>query len=196
MDESESDGVDTPASDFVAPVIDAPHLTKTTWRVSKHHRLVKRVHNFGGVTVAPAAFLEAAKRTQFRKGRPDHRVCSATQRNGKPCARLAMRNQRVCESHGGALALARQGRYQPSGRAAAAIAAKEARAAEMRLKMPEGRPTGVPPPELTRLRAYIEASERQRIRLALAWQTDSWHGVVMSMQERDDPPPGDDRDYY
>ena len=49
MDESESDGVDTPVSDLVVPVVDAPHLTKTTWRASKHHRLVKRVHNFGGV---------------------------------------------------------------------------------------------------------------------------------------------------
>jgi hypothetical protein len=194
MDESESDGVDTPAYDLVAPVVDAPHLTKTTWRASKHHRLVKRVHNFGGVTVAPAAFLEAAKRTQFQKGRPGHRVCRATQKNGLPCTRLAMRNQRVCESHGGALALARQGRLQKSGRAAAAIAAKEAAKAEMmRSKMPEGRPSGVPPLELLKLRIYVKASERQRIRLAMAFQTDEWLAVVRLMQERDDPPPGSNR---
>ena len=122
MDESESDGVDTFASDLVAPVMDAPRLTKTTWRASKHHRLVKRVHN--GVTVAPAAFLEAAKRTQFQKGRPGHRVCSATKRDGKPCGMLALKGMLVCGAHGGQLALARQGRLQKSGRAAAAIAAK------------------------------------------------------------------------
>lgn len=56
--------------------------------------------------------------------------------------------------------------------------------------MPEGRPNGVPPLELTKLRVYVEASERQRIRLALAFGTDGWLGAVRAMQERDDP--GDD----
>jgi hypothetical protein len=190
MDESESDRVDTPASDLAASVVDAPHLTKTTWRASKHHRLVKRTHGYAGRTVAPAAFLEAAKRTQFKPGRPGHRVCSATKRDGTPCRMLALRGMKICLAHGGAAALARQGRYQPSGRAAAAIAENQAKAAEMRSKMPEGRPSNVPSSDLTKLRCYIEASERQRIRLAMAYGTDSWFGVVMSMREHSDPSPG------
>ena len=101
---------------------------------------------------------------------------------------LALKGMKVCAAHGGQLALARQGRLQKSGRAAAAIAEKQARS-----KMPEGRASDVPSSDLTKLRCYIEASERQRIRLAMAFQTDSWQGVVMSMQERkrDDPPDGD-----
>ena len=39
---------------------------------------------------------------------------------------LALKGMNVCAAHGGQLALARQGRLQKSGRAAAAIAAKEA----------------------------------------------------------------------
>jgi hypothetical protein len=188
MDESESDGVDTPASDFVASIVDAPHLTKTTWRASKHHRLVKRVHNFGGVTVAPAAFLEAAKRTQFQKDRPGHRVCSAMKKDGNPCRMLALKGMKVCLAHGGQAALARQGRYQPSGRAAAAIAAK---AEAMRAKMPEDRVPNAPPFELTRLRVYVEANEWTRLRLIRAWGTEGWHGLVRQLRSRDDPPGGD-----
>ena len=104
MDENESGVVDAPTFDLVTTVVDAPYFTKATWRPSKQRRLVKRLHAFGGATVAPPAFLEAAKRTQFKKGRPGHRVCSATQKNGKPCSRLAMRGMLVCESHGGAYA--------------------------------------------------------------------------------------------
>ena len=184
MDESESDGVDTPAYDFVALTVDAPHLTKTTWRASRQRRrIVKRVQNWGGVTVAPAAFLEAAKRTQFQKGRPGHRICSATQKNGKACTRLAMHGMKVCESHGGALALARQGRLQKSGRAAAAIADKQARS-----KMPEDRVPNGPSHELTRLRIYVEANEWTRLRLIRAWQTEGWHDLVRQLRSRDDPP--------
>jgi hypothetical protein len=174
-------GVENASGDF----------TRATWRASKRHRLLKRIHGYAGKTTAPPAFLEAAKRTQFKPGRPGHRVCSSLKKDGTPCGMLSLKGMKVCLAHGGAAALARQGRYQPSGRAAAAIAAKEAAKAEaMRLKMPEGRPVGVPPLELTKLRVYVEASERQRIRLALAYGTDAWLGAVRAMQERDDP--GDD----
>jgi hypothetical protein len=186
--ESESGAVDASTLELATTSTDAPQLTKATWRQGKDRRLVKRVNNWGGRTEAPPAFLAAGKRFAFKPGRPGHRVCSATQRNGKPCTRLALHGMNCCESHGGALRLARQGRLQKSGRAAAAIAAK---AEMMRSKMPEGRPDGVPPLELTRMPIYRRASQRQRIRLALAFGTDSWHGVVMSMRERDDP--GDDR---
>ena len=191
MDESESGGVETPASDLVALGIDAPHLTKTTWRGSKHHRLVKRVHNFGGQTVAPPAFLEAAKRTQFQKGRPGHRVCGSLKNDGTPCGMLALNGMKVCLAHGGAAALARQGRYQPSGRAAAAIAAKQAKEAQARSKTPEDRVPDAPPFELLRLRIYIEAGEWTRLRLIRAWGTEGWHGLVRQLRSRDDPPDGD-----
>ena len=155
MDESESDGVDTPASDLVVLTIDVPHLTKTTWRASKHHRLIKRVHNFGGVTVAPPAFIEAAKGTRFQKGRPGHRVCSSLKKDGTTCGMLALKGMKFCLAHGGAAALARQGRYQPSGRAAAAIAAKQAKETQARSKMPEDRVPNGPSLELLRLRSTL-----------------------------------------
>jgi hypothetical protein len=193
VDEVENGVVDTPVFEPAATNVDAPYLTKATWRPSRTRRkLIKRVQNWGGRTVAPPAFLEAAKRTWFAKGYPNHKTCSATKKDGKPCGMRALKGMSVCGAHGGQLALARQGRLQKSGRAAAAIAAKEA-AKQDRLKMPEGRPSDVPPLDLTRLRIYVEASERQRIRLAMAFGTDSWFGVVMSMKERERDDPGDDR---
>jgi hypothetical protein len=194
VDEVESGVVDTSVLEPAATNVDAPRLTMATWRQGKKRRMIKRVNHFGGQTVAPPAFLEAAKRTWFTKGFPNHKTCSATKRDGKPCGMRALKGMSVCAAHGGQLALARQGRLQKSGRAAAAIAAK---AEALRAKMPEGRPNGVPPLDLIRLRIYQRASERQRIRLALAYGTDAWHGIVMSMQERErereDPPPGGDR---
>jgi hypothetical protein len=188
---------DAPVFEPPVTIAGAPRLTKATWRQSGRRKLYRRINNWGGVTVASPAFLEAAKRTQFKPGRPGHRVCNATQKNGKPCTRLAMHGMKVCESHGGAEILARQGRLQKSGRAAAAIAAKEAaKAAEMRSKMPEGRPSDVPPLELTRLRVYIEANEWTRLRLIRAWGAEGWHGLVQQLLSRDDPRPGDDRDYF
>jgi hypothetical protein len=174
---------------WVRSEIDAPDLNRATWRASKKRRLIKRKQNWGGRTVAPPAFLEAAKRTWFTKGYPNHKTCSATKRDGNPCGMRALKGMSVCAADGGQLALARQGRLQKSGRAAAAIAAKQDRA-----KMPEGRPSNVPSSDLTKLRCYIKASERQRIRLAMAYGTDEWFGAVRSMQERDDPPPGSNRD--
>ena len=57
-------------------------FTRATWRASKKRRLRKRTKPWGGRKTAPPAFLEAAKLNQFKPGRPGHRVCSATQRNG------------------------------------------------------------------------------------------------------------------
>ena len=96
----------------------------------------------------------------------------------------------------GNLRLARQGRLQKSGRAAAAIAAKQAKETQARSKMPEDRVPDVPPLELTRLRIYVEANEWTRLRLIRAWGTEGWHGLVRQLLSRDDPPPGGDRDYY
>ena len=153
--------------------------------------MIKRVHNWGGVTVAPANFLAMREKVCLKPGRPGRKICSSMKKDGSgKCGMLALKGMSVCAAHGGQLALARQGRLQKSGRAAAAIAVKEA-AAQTRAKMPEGRPAGVPPLELQRLSIYIKASERQRIRLALAYGTDAWLGAVRAMQERDDL--GDDR---
>jgi hypothetical protein len=189
VDESESDVIDAPALERATTSADAPRLTLATWRQGKGRRMIRRVNHFGGQTVAPPAFLAMREKVCFKPGRPGYRVCSATKRDGKPCGMLALKGMSVCAAHGGQLALARQGRLQKSGRAAAAIAEKQARA-----KMPEGRPNGVPPLDLIRLRIYQRASERQRIRLAMAYGTDEWLGAVRSMQERDDPPPGSNRD--
>ena len=62
--------------------IDAPDLTRSTWRPSKTRRkLIKRKQNWGGRTIAPPAFLEAAKRTWFTKGFPHHKVCSSLKKD-------------------------------------------------------------------------------------------------------------------
>ena len=59
--------------------------------------------------------------------------------------------------------------------------------------MPEGRPNDVPPFELTGLRLYIEASERQRIRLAMAFGTDAGWASSCRCRSASDPPPDGDR---
>jgi hypothetical protein len=43
-------------------------FTRETWRAGKKSRLRKRRKPYGGRKIAPAAFLEAAKKTQFRAG--------------------------------------------------------------------------------------------------------------------------------
>jgi hypothetical protein len=65
-------------------VTDGACLTRETWHRGKKNRLRKRRHAYGGKTTAPAAFLEAAKKTQFRPGRPGCRLCCAIKRNGDP----------------------------------------------------------------------------------------------------------------
>ena len=42
-------------------------FTRETWRRGKKSRLRKRRNPYGGRKTAPAAFLEAAKKTQFRR---------------------------------------------------------------------------------------------------------------------------------
>ena len=192
VDEVESSVVDTPGLEPAATNVDAPYLTKATWRPSRTRRkLIKRVQNWGGRTVAPPAFLEAAKRTWFAKGYPNHKTCSSLKKDGKPCGMRALKGMSVCGAHGGQLALARQGRLQKSGRAAAAIAEKQAKETQARSKMPEDRVPDVPPPDLTRLRVYIEAGEWARLRLIRAWGTEGWHDLVRQFRSRDDPPDGD-----
>ncbi len=118
----------------------------------KKRRLRKRANSWGGRKTAPPAFLEAAKRTQFKPGRPGHRVCSATQRNGSPCTRLALKGMIVCEAHGGCGILAIQGELQPSGRAKARIAAQIA----------AGKEQGPPPLDLIKLPLYRQANQWTR----------------------------------
>ena len=76
------------------PMANGDFFTRATWRAGKKRRLMKRTKPWGGQITAPVAFLEAAKRTRFKPGRPGHRVCCATKRNGSPCGRLALRGLR------------------------------------------------------------------------------------------------------
>ena len=190
-DEFESDVIDAPAFELAITSADAPRLTLATWRQGKGRRMIRRVNRFGGQTVAPPAFLAMREKVCFKPGRPGYRVCSAMKKDGNPCGMLALKGMKVCLAHGGQAALARQGRYQPSGRAALAIAAKKAKEESMRLKMPEDRVSDAPSFELTRLRVYIKANEWTRLRLIRAWGTEGWHGLVRQLRSRDDPPDGD-----
>ena len=147
-------------------------FNRATWRRGKKNRLRKRTKPYAGCKTAPPAFLEAAKKTQFKPGRPGCRLCCALKRDGRPCRRLALKDFRVCEAHGGFGMLAMQGKFQPSGRSAAFRAATV-----------EGRSPPAPF-DLMRLRLYQEADERTRMRLVAAWQTDAWHVLVRQIQLR------------
>jgi len=147
-------------------------FTKATWRAGKKSRLRKRVNSYAGCKTAPAAFLEAAKQTQFKPGRPGCRICCATKRDGTPCRRLALKEFRVCEAHGGFGMLAMRGKLQSSGRSALFRAAAV-----------EGRSLQAPL-DLTRPPLYQQASQRTKMRLIMAWQTPGWHVLVRQMQLR------------
>ena len=151
-----------------------PQLTKATWRRGRKFRLRKRVHNYAGRTTAHPNFLAAGKTHGFKPGRPGYRVCSATQRNGKPCTRLAMRGCTGCEAHGGILKLAREGNFQPSGRSAAFRATQVEQSTGTK-KVAELRGEKPPPFELMKLKVYREnTDQRTRVRLAQAFGTDAW----------------------
>jgi hypothetical protein len=147
-------------------------FTRETWCAGKKNRLRKRTKPYAGCKTAPAAFLEAAKKTQFRAGRPGCRLCCALKRNDDPCRRLALKELRVCEAHGGFGMLAMQGKFQPSGRSAA-----------FRTATVEGRSPPAPF-DLMRLPLYRQANERTRMRLVKAWQTPAWHVLVRQIQLR------------
>jgi hypothetical protein len=151
-------------------------FTRETWRAGKKSRLRKRMNPYAGRKTAPAAFLEAAKQTQFRPGRPGCRICSATKRDGTPCGRLALRDFAVCEAHGGVLALARQGTLQRSGRTAmfkaTRVAAVEGRSPQVSV-------------DLIRLPVYQKSNDWTRIRLARAWGTSGWLPLVRQIQRQD-----------
>jgi hypothetical protein len=151
-------------------------FTRETWRAGGRSKLRKRVHGYAGCKVAPPAFLAAAKAAAFKPGRPGYRICGATKRDGNPCRRLAMKELKVCEAHGGLRALARQGKLQSSGRTAAFKANRAA--------MPEGRAPPVPF-DLIRLPIYRESNEWTRIRLARAWATPAWLPLVRQIQHQD-----------
>jgi hypothetical protein len=146
-------------------------FTRATWRASKKRRLRKRTKPWGGRKTAPPAFLEAAKLNQFKPGRPGHRVCSATQRNGSPCTRLALKGMNVCEAHGGCGLLAMQGKLQPTGRAKARIAAQS----------PASKDQAPPPIDLIKLPLYRQANDWTRIRLARAFNTPAWVSLIQQI---------------
>jgi len=151
-------------------------FTRETWRAGNRSKLRKRVNGYGGCKTAPPAFLAAAKLAAIKPGRANRRLCGATKRNGDPCRRLAMKGCSGCESHGGILALAKQGKLQSSGRTAAFKAARVAAV--------EGRSPQVSL-ELTRLLVYRRANEWTRMRLVRAWQTEAWPALVRQIQRQD-----------
>ena len=137
-------------------------FTRETWRAGKRSPMRKRVKPWGGRKTAPAAFLEAAKRTQFKPGRVNHRICAAIKRDGTPCKMLAFKGIKVCGAHGGFRSWAKSGKLQPSGRSAAA------RAAAVEGKAP------IAAHELTRMLVYRQANDWTRKRMARAWMTEAW----------------------
>jgi hypothetical protein len=151
-------------------------FTRETWRAGNRSKLRKRKHCYAGCKVAPPAFLAAAKIAAFKPGRPGYRLCNATKRDGNPCRRLAMKELKVCEAHGGVLALARQGKLQSSGRTAAFKADRAA--------MIEGRSPPAPL-ELTRLQVYRGANDWTRMRMVRAWGTPGWLPLVRQIQRQD-----------
>ena len=94
-------------------------FTRETWRAGGRSKLRKRVNNYGGCKAAPPAFLAAAKLAAIKPGRANRRLCSSIKRDGTPCRRLAMKDCRGCESAWRHSALARAGKFQPTGRTAA-----------------------------------------------------------------------------
>jgi hypothetical protein len=147
------------------------YFTRETWRAGGRSKLRKRVNGYAGCKVAPPAFLAAAKIAAFKPGRPGYRTCAALKRDGTPCGRLALRELKVCEAHGGFQYLARQGKLQSSGRTAAF------RAAAL-----EGR-SHQAPLELARMPLYQAANQRVRMKMARAWGTPGWPGLVRQVRE-------------
>jgi hypothetical protein len=155
--------------------MDGDRFTRENWRQGGRSRLRKRTKPWGGQKTAPVEFLAAAKIAGFKPGRPGYRLCAGVKRNGDPCRRFAMKGCRGCESHGGILALARQGKLQRSGR----TIAFKARVAAVAGRSPST------PLELTRLQVYRAANEWTRIRLVRAWMTPGWLPLVRQIQHQD-----------
>jgi hypothetical protein len=166
-----------PSSDtvFTKKGIVTDFFTRETWRAGSRSKLRKRVNGYGGCKVAPPAFLAAAKLAAIKPGRGNRRLCSSIKRDGTPCRRLAMKGCKGCEAHGGIRMLAKQGKFQPSGRT---VAFKSARAAAV-----EGRSPQVSL-ELTRLSVYRQANGWTRARLARAWGTTAWLPLVRQIQSQ------------
>ena len=139
----------------------------------RKNRLRKRTKPYAGCKTAPAAFLEAAKTNPIQT-RPARLSASAARLNAMddPCRRLALKELRVCEAHGGFGMWPCRESFSRRGRTAAFRAATV-----------EGRSPPAPL-ELTRLPLYREANERTRMRLVTAWQTPAWHVLVRQIQLR------------
>ena len=156
---------------------DAPveFFTRATWRPSKKRAMQKRINHWGGRKTAPPAFLEAAKRVAIQKGQANRRICTATNRKGMRCGRLALTGTTVCQHHGGAAVWAKQGKLQKSGKREAYWAEKAARIAAKEIR------TTQPAEALINLPAYQNANQQTRMRLIKAYQTPAWIPLVLSL---------------
>ena len=135
----------------------AQWLNRATWRQGKRRARIKRVKPLCGRLEAPAAFLEAAKRTQWTRGRPQHKRCQAiARRSGTQCGKLAMKGYQTCELHGAFSSLARKGKLIRN----------------PRMKNETGKNSA--PMELAKLKLYQSAPQETKRRLREAWQTPQW----------------------
>ena len=144
-------------------------FTSATWRPSKKRIMQKRLHHYGGRKTAPPAFLEAAKRVAIQKGQANRRICTATNRRGTRCGKIALTGTTVCKHHGGASVWARLGKLQKSGRLDAQRAERAA------AKMAQTKPPSL---ELIALPIYQQANQATRMRLITAWQTPAWNQLI------------------
>jgi hypothetical protein len=150
-------------------------FTRATWRSSKTRTMQERTKPWGGCKVAPAAFLEAAKRTRIQPGRTNRKICSAIKRDGSRCGMLALSGLKVCGAHGGFAIWARQGKLRKTGRSEPFKAARAA--------MVEDRAEAAPI-ELTQMPIYQQADQRNRMRLIRGWGSESWQQLVKQVQKQ------------
>ena len=147
----------------------AQWLNRATWRQGKRRKRILRTKPWCGRLEAPAAFLEAAKRTQWTPGRPQHKRCKAIARSsGKQCGNLAIKGYDKCQIHGAFSSLAHKGKL----------------IRKPRVKNETGK-SGAPL-ELTRLELYRNAPQETKRRLREAFNTPQWtRSIKQAMRPHD-----------
>lgn len=146
-------------------------FTKADWRPGKNHPRRKRLRNWGGQKVAPAAFIAGRDKFNAEGGVLKLPRC-------KHCKMIAMKGLSVCGIHGGMSILARQGMHIKQRDRAEWLEARRQKALLASLEAP---------PELQGLALYQGASQQTRIRLIAAWQTSAWPKAVSEAKRMSGP---------
>jgi hypothetical protein len=98
-------------------------FTRATWRKGKRRATYPRTQPWAGCTIAPAAFLAAARLAGLQNGLGKRRRCEAVARStGRRCKCAAMNFARYCYKHGGPRDAAKRRPYVPGKFAQRAIA--------------------------------------------------------------------------